>query len=250
MIKGNQLHIFILFFCMMGIPAAYGQTKKVVRQTKQTSVAHKQAPIKAKQQISVTAGEYVDLGLPSGTLWATHNLGASKPEELGDYFAWGVTKGVKEKPKYEQSFPNYPWWDGKDEFSVKIKKYNSGGTLINHGAQDNKKELELEDDAAYVIFGKGWRMPSREQLDELFYKSKSFIRTKYKGVEGYLVKGRNGNTLFLPVEKGGYGGYWSRNLYPGNPVHAINLFLAINNIETYAYTIRSAHMQIRAVRMK
>ncbi len=244
---GNNLkHIGLILLCMLAIPATYGQTKKVVRQKKSPVITS----VKPKQQVIVTAGEYVDLGLPSGTLWATHNIGASKPEELGYYFAWGVTKGVNEKPQYEQSFPNYPWWEGEDEFSVKIKKYNCGGTTLNHGTQDNKKELDLEDDAANVFWGKGWRIPTREQYDELFYKSKSFRRTKYKGTEGYIVKGNNGNTLFLPVDKSGYGDYWTRNLHLGNPVHAVNLFLGINNIETYAYTIRSAHMQIRPVRMK
>ena len=89
--------------------------------------------------------EYVDLGLPSGTLWATCNVGASKPEEYGDYYAWGETE-----PKEVYDWSTYRWCNGG---RTSLTKYN---TKSSYGIVDNKTELELEDDAAYVNWGPSW----------------------------------------------------------------------------------------------
>ena len=160
--------------------------------------------------------EWVDLGMPSGTLWATCNIGANKPEEYGDYFAWGETV-----PKDVYDMDNYKW--------PYYSKYND---------TDMKTELELEDDAAYMNWGAQWRMPSLEQFDELC-NSCSCRWTQRNGVNGQLLTGPNGNTLFLPAanircetalsETGSRGCYWSRMRYtmlPGDfldgsnyPVH-------------------------------
>lgn len=237
MIKIRRFSIVIL--CLIVYLPSSGQTTIIKRQ---------QANLKTNNSVRVSEGEYVDLGLPSGTLWATRNIGASKPEEFGGYFAWGETGGYKNKP--ELSFHNYKWWegDGDDRWSIKIRKYNCGGTLINHGTEDNKGELDPEDDAAYVNWGSQWRMPTTEQFIELFRECKGYIRTKYKGVEGYILIGKNGKTLFFPVEKNSYGNYWSKTLHKGNPLYANYLFLAINNICEYSSIIRSAHLNIRAVK--
>ena len=98
--------------------------------------------------------EYVDLGLPSGTLWATCNVGASKPEEYGDYFAWGETK-TKETYQGE----NYKWVNG-DLFT----KYCTNSL---YGNVDNLLELLPEDDAATANWGNNWCTPSKDQFDEL-----------------------------------------------------------------------------------
>ena len=107
--------------------------------------------------------EYVDLGLPSGTLWATCNVGATKPEEYGDYFAWGETV-----PKDEYSWKTYKWEEyvvnNDGTYKVVIKKYNNNNM---YGNTDNKSELDLDDDAAYANWGNNWRMPSIEQIREL-----------------------------------------------------------------------------------
>ena len=158
--------------------------------------------------------EVVDLGLPSGTLWATFNIGATAPEEYGDYFAWAET--VPNKEHY--------WWSSTpyvviEDGQVHFSKYN---TKENLGPVDNKTELDPEDDAAYVNWGPHWRMPSKEQLDELTANC-TWEWTQVNGVNGHLVTGSNGNTIFFPAA--GYrleydlngvgvnGSYWTRSLY-------------------------------------
>ena len=147
--------------------------------------------------------EWVDLGLPSGTLWATCNIGADAPEEYGDYFAWGETE-----PKEVYSGDNYKW-------SSDYSKYND---------TDNKTELELEDDVAYNNLGALWRIPSDEQFNELVDYC-TWRWTQKNSVNGYLVTGPNRKTIFLPAagvyfdgllySSGSHGYYWTRTRYPG-----------------------------------
>lgn len=139
--------------------------------------------------------EYVDLGLPSGTMWATCNVGATKPEEAGDYFSWGEVT-----PKENYTSLTYLWGtsnqtDGEDyEQLTVITKYNTNPAL---GLPDNRTVLEPEDDAATVNMGGAWRMPTAEDLDELLSQCYYQI-TKVNGVRGLKFIGSNGNTLFLP----------------------------------------------------
>ena len=159
--------------------------------------------------------EYVDLGLPSGTLWATCNVGAYAPEETGNYYAWGETTT---KSKYNWS--TYKWCNGSETTMTKYC-YNS-----SYGIVDNKVELELVDDAAYVNWGSNWCMPTDEQWTELRTNC-TWTWTSQNGVNGRLVTGTNGNSIFLPVtgyrigtsleHVGSYGDYWSRTLYTDNP---------------------------------
>lgn len=143
--------------------------------------------------------EYVDLGLPSGTLWATCNVGANSPEEYGDYFAWGETE-----PKESYAPVNYKWGDGIQVVTKYITNYTvrcKCGLHINHpyeGYVDNKVELDPEDDAAYVNWGPLWRMPTKAQQDELVEMC-TWIWTLVNGVEGYLVTGSNGHAIFFPA---------------------------------------------------
>ena len=155
---------------------------------------------------------YVDLGLPSGTLWATCNVGASAPEEFGDYFAWGETE-----PKDYYDWSTYKWCNGNEET---LTKYCEESSLGYNGFVDNKTELDPEDDAACAHYP-GGRMPSWEQIQELC-DSCTWQWTQLNGVNGMLVTGPNGNTMFLPSAdskfdspnssfgSGGY--YWSRTL--------------------------------------
>ena len=106
--------------------------------------------------------EYVDLGLPSGTLWATYNVGANTPEGYGDYFTWGETK-----PKDVYDMASNKWFSlCHDSIGTywKVMKYNS---ISSVGVVDNKTELDPEDDAAYVNWGASWRMPTLAQQKEL-----------------------------------------------------------------------------------
>ena len=159
--------------------------------------------------------EYVDLGLPSGTLWATCNVGASSPEGYGYYFAWGETT-----PKVYYGLSNYKWYNASDEV------YTKYCTESDLGIVDNKTELEPGDDAAHVNWGTSWCMPTTEQQQELCEKC-SWRWISRNSVRGALVTGPNGNTIFLPAS--GYyledslfcgpneeiycvGAYWSRTL--------------------------------------
>ena len=168
----------------------------------------------ASTPVTPSSGEidghkYVDLGLPSGTLWATCNVGADTPEEFGDYFAWGETEP---KDNYDDHWSNYKWWDGS---SGRMTKY--------YGTVDNRTELDPEDDAAYVNWGTSWRIPTKEQQLEL-KDNCTWTWTQQNGVSGHLVIGTNGNTIFLPgagfhmntsITGGNYGWYWSRTHYDG-----------------------------------
>ena len=161
--------------------------------------------------------EYVDLGLPSGTLWATCNVGANSPEEYGDYFAWGETS-----PKTVFDWSNYKWCNGSEN---SLTKYNYSSS---YGTVDNKMELDIEDDAAYVNWGSDWLMPTMDQRDELCGKC-SWVLTKFNNVNGYLVTGPNGKSIFFPqagwgngeiVGMGEYGNYATRALDSSDPTKA------------------------------
>ena len=156
--------------------------------------------------------EYVDLGLPSGLKWATCNVGATTPEEYGDYFAWGETS-----PKSTYDWSTYKWCNGS---STTITKYCVSSY---YGTVDNKTTLELTDDAAHVNWGGNWRMPTRAEQDELKNSSNcTWTWTTQNGVEGYKVTSKvNGNSIFLPVagyryyaidDVGSGGDYWSSSL--------------------------------------
>ena len=136
--------------------------------------------------------QWVDMGLPSGLLWATCNLGTNKSTELGDYFAWGETET-------KESYTNktYKWYEDSDEI-VEIK-YSD---LFKADASGNIRTLlELEDDAANVKLGGNWRMPTREEFEELLHPANTDLCLVSKNdVKGYLVVSKkNGNTLFLPA---------------------------------------------------
>ena len=193
--------------------------------------------------------EYVDLGLPSGTLWATMNVGAKTPEEYGDYFAWGETA-----PKQVYDWSTYKWCNGSD---ATMTKYCTNSSYGYNGFVDNKTELDPEDDAAYVNWGPSWRMPSKEQQDELRMNC-TWMWTMQNGVNGQLVTGPNGNTLFLPAAgtqwnellyyTGSYGYYWSRTLYSQNPNDSYRLYFVSSNVYCNDY-FRNGGLSVRAVRV-
>ena len=129
----------------------------------------------------------VDLGLPSGTLWADRNVGADSPEAYGDYFAWGEVT-----PKSEYSWNTYKWSGNVYDTQIKYCTNSSFGTV------DGKSVLDLEDDAAYVNMGSEWRMPTNTELQELIDNC-TWTWTTQNGVNGYKVTGNNGNSIFLPA---------------------------------------------------
>ena len=193
--------------------------------------------------------DYVDLGLPSGTLWATCNIGASRPEERGYYFAWGETS-----PKVIYNWSTYKWCTGS---GTALTKYCANSSYGYNGFVDNKTELDPEDDAAYVNWGPSWRMPTREQLDELMMRC-SWRWTSNYGVQGYQVEGSNGKTLFLPaggirwdgtisdVDLKGYYLSCSLGLYYHQPSY---LYFYSGNIRWGDGLDRSRGFNVRAVRV-
>ena len=177
---------------------------------------------------SIGGRDYVDLGLPSGTLWATCNVGASSPEDYGNYIAWGE---MSTKSTYDWS--TYKWCKG----SVRtLTKYCTWSSYGNNGFTDNKKELDPDDDAAYVNWGRDWRMPSLEQFEELINSSYTTTEwTTQNGVKGRLITSNsNGNSVFLPAAgyrdgsslsgAGSEGDYWSRTLLESGPRSARGLY--------------------------
>lgn len=129
--------------------------------------------------------EYVDLGLPSGNLWAKCNLGASAPEAYGDYYAWGETK-----PKKEYTYPNHKWYK-EGAPSLGFTKYNN---------EDGKLTLEDEDDAVIQNLGNGWRTPTLADFRELTNQKYTTIKkTTLNGVAGYQITSkRNKKSIFIP----------------------------------------------------
>lgn len=126
--------------------------------------------------------DYVDLGLPSGLLWATCNVGASSPEEYGNYYAWGETK-----PKSAYTWDTYKY--GTSSNDSDITKYNP---------TDEKTVLEPEDDAAHANMGGEWRMPTYAELSHLTANTTSTWET-LNGVNGRRFTGPNGNSIFIPA---------------------------------------------------
>ena len=153
----------------------------------------------------------VDLGL--SVYWATTNIGASTPEDYGDYYAWGETE-----TKGDYSWSTYKFGTSS---SGPFSKYN---TKESYGTVDNKTVLDPEDDVAHVKLGGNWRMPTDEEWTELRTKC-TWTWTTQNGVNGRLVTASNGNSIFLPAagyryatyhtNAGSYGYYWSSSLYTG-----------------------------------
>lgn len=186
----------------------------------------------------------VDLGLPSGTLWADRNVGADSPEAYGNYFAWGE---ISTKSTYNWS--TYKWC--KDPYDT-MTKYC---TKSSYGKVDNKTVLDLEDDAAYVNMGAEWRMPTETQMSELNSKC-TWTWTKQKGTKGYKVTGPNGNSIFLPAagyrdgsyfsNAGSRGYYWSASLHESYPYSAWVVSFNSSGYDTYS-CYRGFGVTVRAV---
>ena len=172
--------------------------------------------------------DYVDLGLPSGLKWATCNIGASSPEEYGNYYAWGETE-----PKSTYT------------------EYNS----ITYGEQMGDISGDPEYDAATANWGSTWRMPTEEECEELVDEC-TWQWTTQNGVNGYKVIGPNGNHIFLPAAgyrdgsslsiAGESGSYWS-STPDSDDDYAFNLYFDSSNYGVYYYTNRYYGRSVRPV---
>ena len=214
--------------------------------------------VKAECQVRVKKAdtmEWVDLGLPSGTLWATCNVGASSPEEYGDYFAWGETTGYN-SGKTTFNVDTYKYWQGS--FST-LTKYCCQRSYGYNGFTDGLTELLPEDDAATANWGSGWQMPSLAQINELYNSSYTTTAwTTQNGVYGRKITSKsNGNSIFLPAAgyrdgtgldyAGRDGYYWSRSLHTYYSYEAYNLDFSSSDIDTY-YDYRFYGYSVRPVR--
>ena len=178
---------------------------------------------------------YVDLGL--SVKWATFNVGASKPEEYGDYFAWGETT-----TKSTYNWSTYKYCNGS---SSTLTKYN---TSSSYGTVDNKTQLELSDDAAHVNWGGSWRMPTDAEMTELRTEC-TWTWTTQNGVNGYKVtskkSGYTNNSIVLPAAGyrydsslygAGSGGYcWSSSLDSDYPYNAWRVRFYSSSVDRYYY---------------
>lgn len=212
---------------------AYPKGKHVdeVRAKKSELEAQAQAQAQAQQQPqqsltgSANGHEWVYLGLPSGTVWATCNIGASKPEGYGNYYAWGETS-----TKSTYNWDTYKYANGA---YYKLTKYCGNSDYGNNGFTDKLTTLQSGDDPATANWGSGWQTPSKAQWDELLSNTTNQWTTK-NGVKGrQFTSKKNGQTLFLPaagyrwaseLDDAGSGGYyWSRSLSTDLPNGAWDL---------------------------
>lgn len=171
-------------------------------QIKVSDLASVVAAINVQSNTDLYSGgvyESVDLGLPSGTLWARYNVGATSESDYGDLFAWGATDPYR----LNGTTPI----DNGDHYA------SSNANKIQH-------DLYPNEDAATVQWGKGWKMPTKAQFDELLANTADEW-TAINGIYGRKFTASNGNYVFFPAAggvwggsldyRGGYGGYWSRS---------------------------------------
>ena len=193
---------------------------------------------------------YVDLGLPSGLLWATRNVGASSPEDYGDYFAWAETQ-----PKSYYDWSTYQY-TCNDDYNG-LTKYCNDSDYGCNGFTDNLTTLQPGDDAATANWGSGARMPTKQEWEELRDYCSS-VWTTQNGVNGRRFTGPNGNTLFLPaagsrwsdelIRAGSYGYYWSSSLDTDYPEGAWYFDFYSAGYAYMNYYSRDIGRSVRAVR--
>lgn len=141
---------------------------------------------------SIGGHEYVDLGLPSGNLWATCNVGADNPEDFGYYFAWGETER-----KTIYGVEDYEYAVGDDLFHPQLTKYCYLPSYGHQGFTDDLSILLSEDDAAAANWGDGWHIPTKEDWEELLYNT-TLSWITLNNVGGLCCTGTTGNYIFIP----------------------------------------------------
>lgn len=173
-------------------------------------------PVRVKDKVQ---HEYVDLGLPSGTLWATTNIGAEAPFFVGDYFFWGETT-----PRT---------------------------TIYGYTFTDNPIELPAENDAATVLWGANWQTPSKAQMEELFNSGLHLSWVQQYGSEGILVENTKLNTsIFLPIMTDQAGYYLSRSIdtSDSNKAYVLTFLQGHTNFNIYSFDRSTTISPIRPVR--
>lgn len=191
--------------------------------------------------------DYVDLGLPSGTLWATCNVGATVPEGYGRYFAWGEIN-----TKYSYTWKSYMFSSGDSD---RLTKYCSSPNYGYQGFTDTLKVLKGSDDIA-AQWGYRWHTPTRQECLEL-YQNTEVTWTNRNGVNGRLYTASNGNSIFLPAAgvkvenevnySNSQGYYWSSSLTTEFPVYSWVLYVGSDECSVFGYN-RPDGVSVRPVR--
>ena len=189
----------------------------------------------------------VDLGLSSGILWATINIGASSPADAGDYFAWGE----------KETKDNFGW----ETYGLCNGSYS---TIFKYTQNDGKKILEPQEDVATSRLGKGWRIPTKEEMEELVNECK-WTWERMNGQLGWRVTGKNGNSIFLPAAGAGssyriagvgeLGRYWTSTRDESN-YSAFNLrfkdgresIVVVDDTRFYGRPVRAVYGEAKKVK--
>lgn len=176
---------------------------------------------------------FMDMGLPSGTKWATCNVGAYTPEGYGDYFAWGETS-----TKSSYDWETYKWCQGRWNALTKYNTISKYGYAVPEqgyaGFTDDKTQLDNEDDAAYVNWSRYWHTPTDEEWKELCTEC-VWKWTTRNNINGYKVTSKTtGKSIFLPAagywdsnssyEEGRLGYYWTSSINADAPYNAWHIF--------------------------
>lgn len=202
-------------------------------QIKVSDLASVVAGVNVQSNIDLASGgvyESVDLGLPSGTLWAKYNVGATKEEEYGDLFAWGATEPYR--------------------LNGNISIDNTNNYASSY-ANKIKHDLYPNEDAATVKWGKGWKMPTKAQFDELLANTTDEW-TAINGINGRKFTSSNGNYIFFPAAgyvnggslgiRGSYGDYWIRSFYSSSEAWGLNFTSSVLDVSRYyrhyGYSVR------------
>lgn len=213
-----------------------------------------QPPSSSESDGIIGGHEYVDLGLPSGTLWATYNVGASSPYEKGLYFAWGEVE-----PREDFSWESYKFFEGYES----DPNNGSWAVLENIGSDISGTEY----DAARHQWGNGWRLPNEQERYELRMLCWSNGLSEENGVRGVRIYGPNEHSLFLPDCGFGLwygmedpfnntdGAYWTgveepEYGYNGRPIEPSNVarsMLVDLSGFTGAHSMKAYGLNIRAV---
>lgn len=249
----NKILFSVLLLFLGTSLFAQAPLKRPAKPKQQKAEVTKPKPARQKLQISGTINghDYVDLGLPSDLKWATCNVGATRPEEFGDYFAWGE---IEPKDWYDPS--TYKWYNDASS-EITNTKYCTDKIW---GTVDNLTTLDLSDDAAYVNMGAAWRMPTKNDMYELINHC-NWSKTTLNGVNGLKGIGPNGNSIFFPFAGDIFqvkssldynkfnAKYWTSSLYECNPREGIIFKLDCigTNFLLVTYESRYTGATVRAV---
>jgi len=226
-------------------------TATIKAEAKDGSGVFASCSVRVKEPYTAVAGEAVDLGL--SVKWSSTNLGATSPTGYGDYFSWGEVEPYYssqdpltwKEGKTGYNWASYKWCNGAYNKFTKYCPADRASYWDGNGSPDGKTVLDPEDDAAHVNLGGKWRMPTDAEFTELREKCK-WTWTTQNGVNGRLVTGKNGNSIFLPTagyrvgtdfyNAGSYGYYLSSSLNTNNPNDAWFVYFYSDNVDwNYSY---------------